>query len=80
MNKPKVSVIVPVYNIENIETINIMNDLEEFIVAHQRQYEKEESFRNDLAYSFFICNSVINMVLNEVYINEYASQKVAIAY
>lgn len=57
-----------------------LEDLEEFIVAHQRQYEKGESFRNDLEYSFFICNSVINMVLNEVYINEYASQKVAVAY
>ena len=57
-----------------------LEDLEEFIVAHQRQYEKEVSFRNDLEYSFFICNSVINMVLNEVYINEYASQKVAVAY
>lgn len=57
-----------------------LEDLEEFIVVHQRQYEKEESFRNDLEYSFFICNSVINMVLNEVYINEYASQKVAVAY
>ncbi|MEI3336804.1 MAG: zinc dependent phospholipase C family protein [Clostridium sp.] len=57
-----------------------LEDLEEFIVAHQRQYEKGESFRNDLEYSFFICNSVINMVLNEVYINEYASQKVVAAY
>lgn len=57
-----------------------LEDLEEFIVAHQRQYEKGESFRNDLEYSFFICNSVINMVLNEVYINEYASQKVVVAY
>lgn len=57
-----------------------LEDLEEFIIAHQRQYEKGESFRNDLEYSFFICNSVINMVLNEVYINEYASQKVVAAY
>ena len=57
-----------------------LEDLEEFIVAHQRQYEKGETFRNDLEYSFFICNSVINMVLNEVYINEYASQKVVAAY
>lgn len=69
------------YNFKSyIDSNLIIDDLEEFIVAHQRQYEKEESFRNDLAYSFFICNSVINMVLNEVYINEYASQKVAIAY
>ena len=77
----KLSNFAKIYNFDSYIDSNLsIDDLEAFIVAHQRQYEKEESFRNDLAYSLFICNSVINMVLNEVYINEYASQKVAVAY
>lgn len=57
-----------------------IDDLEEFITSHQEKYKEEESFKNDLSYSYFICNSIINMILNEVYMNEYASQKVVVAY
>ena len=55
-----------------------LSDIEDFIVKNQEKYKKEESFRNDLSYSYFICNSVMNMILNEVYMNSRIQQRRAV--
>lgn len=55
-----------------------LSDIEDFIVENQEKYKKEESFRNDLSYSYFICNSVMNMILNEVYMNSRIQQRRAV--
>lgn len=48
-------------------------DIKEFIEKHQKEYENKVSFKNDLEYSYFICNTVVNAILNQVALNEYLS-------
>lgn len=58
-------------------TLSLLN-IEEFIVENQEKYKKEESYGNDLSYSYFICNSVMNMILNEIYANSCIQQRRAV--
>ena len=67
------SFITKVHIDSNLSVINI----KEFIEKHQKEYEKKTSFKNDLEYSCFICNSVINAILNQVALNEYLSENKA---
>ncbi len=55
-----------------------LSDIEDFIVEHLEKYKKEESFKNDLSYAYFICNSVMNAILNEVYVNSRTQQRRAV--
>ena len=49
--------------------------IEEFIVQNQREYEKEQGYLNDLDYAYYICNSVVNSILNQVSKNESLREK-----
>lgn len=48
-----------------------VEDIEKFIVYHQLKYQRKVSYTNDLTFSYFVCNSIINCILNQVVINEY---------
>ena len=39
------------------------------------KYKNSKGYKNDLDYAYFICNSVINVILNEVMKNEYIKEK-----
>ena len=50
----------------NIEPSNI----KEFILQLQKQYDGILDYHNDLTFSYYVCDSVLNMVLNNVFLNE----------
>lgn len=53
-------------------------DIRQFIEKHQKGYKKTTSFSNDLDYAYFICNTVVNAILNQVTLNEYLREKRAV--
>ena len=55
-----------------------IDNVEKFIVNAQARYRKRFGFKNDLDYSYFVCNSIINLILNEVVKNEYSVMKRAV--
>lgn len=55
-----------------------IDNVERFIVSTQVRYKKRFGFRNDLDYSYYVCNSIINLILNEVVKNEYSVIKRAV--
>ncbi|MFT8349317.1 zinc dependent phospholipase C family protein [Clostridium saccharoperbutylacetonicum] len=50
----------------NVESSNI----EEFILELQKQYNGVVEFKNDLTFSYYVCDSVLNMILNNVFLND----------
>ena len=68
-----------------IKQVNITNyinddlrikDIKGFIDINLKKYEKNTGYINDLSYSYYICNSVINTILNVVVMNEYKNDKI----
>ena len=55
-------------------------NLEEFIEELQKQYDGIVNYNNDLTFAYYVCDSVINMVLNHVFSNKNLSGKNIIAY
>lgn len=49
----------------NIESSNIR----EFILQLQEQYDGTLDYYNDLTFSYYVCDSVLNMILNNVFLN-----------
>ncbi|MGL5086211.1 MAG: zinc dependent phospholipase C family protein [Clostridium sp.] len=45
-------------------------DIEEYILNLQKDYEAVMEYDNDLDFAYYVCQSVINMILDEVIINE----------
>lgn len=60
---------------DNINRNLSIEMIQEFIVENQREYEKEQGYLNDLDYAYYICNSVVNSILNQVSRNEYLREK-----
>ncbi|AQR93166.1 zinc dependent phospholipase C family protein [Clostridium saccharoperbutylacetonicum] len=50
----------------NVKSSNI----EEFILELQKQYNGVVEFKNDLTFSYYVCDSVLNMILNNVFLND----------
>jgi hypothetical protein len=50
----------------NIEPSNV----KEFIVQLQKQYDGILDYQNDLTFSYYVCDSVLNMVLENVFVND----------
>jgi hypothetical protein len=46
------------------------NNIKEFIVQLQKQYDGILDYQNDLTFSYYVCDSVLNMVLENVFIND----------
>lgn len=51
---------------KNINSQEIRN----YILYLQDEYEKVRDYNNDLYFSYYVCQSVINMILDEVIINQ----------
>ncbi|AIY80523.1 zinc dependent phospholipase C family protein [Clostridium botulinum 202F] len=65
------------FNSNGIITSNIdVNNIKEFIYDLQNQYEGSMDFKNDLTYAYYACDSIVNMVLNKVFLNECSLSKV----
>lgn len=45
-------------------------NIKEFIVQLQNQYDGIVDYKNDLTFSYYVCDSVLNMILNNVFLNE----------
>ena len=50
----------------NIESKNI----KEFILQLQKQYDGIVNHNNDLTFSYYVCDSIVNMILNNVFVND----------
>lgn len=44
-------------------------DVREFIFQLQEQYDGKIDYVNDLTYAYYVCDSIVNMVLNNVFSN-----------
>ncbi|AOR22512.1 zinc dependent phospholipase C family protein [Clostridium taeniosporum] len=53
-----------------------IDNIKEFIYDLQNQYKGSLDFKNDLTYAYYVCNSIVNMVLNRVFLNECSLSKV----
>ena len=49
--------------------------VETFIKQNLKKYEKNKGFENDLDFSYYVCNSVVNSILEQVSQNEYARSR-----
>ncbi|WP_160688719.1 zinc dependent phospholipase C family protein [Clostridium sp. C2-6-12] len=47
-----------------------------FILQLQKQYDGSFDYHNDLTFSYYVCDSVLNMILNNVFINENKASEV----
>ena len=52
-----------------------ITDIKSFITSNLEKYKNSKGYKNDLDYAYFICNSVINVILNEVMKNEYIKER-----
>ena len=50
----------------NVEPSNI----KEFILQLQKQYDGILDYHNDLTFSYYVCDSVLNMILDNVFLND----------
>lgn len=55
---------------KDIETNINSKQIRSYIFNLQEEYERTIDYNNDLNFSYYICQSVINMILEEVIINE----------
>ena len=62
-----------------IDTTITSDNVREFIVHLQKQYDGTLNCENDLAYSYYVCDSIINMILNCIFANEFKSNREKIA-
>lgn len=46
------------------------SNVKSFILQLQKQYDGSLDYHNDLTFSYYVCDSVLNMILNNVFINE----------
>ena len=44
-------------------------DTKEFILQLQKQYDGMLDYENDLTFSYYVCDSILNMILNNVFSN-----------
>lgn len=52
------------------------NNIREFIFELQEQYNGMVDFHNDLTFSYYVCDSILNMILENVFSNENKISKV----
>ena len=46
------------------------SNIKAFILQLQKQYDGSIDYHNDLTYSYYVCDSVLNMVLDSVFLND----------
>ena len=52
------------------------NATKDFLIDLQKQYESVIDFNNDLTFAYYVCDSILNMILNNVLTNESKIKKV----
>ncbi|WP_459836493.1 zinc dependent phospholipase C family protein [Clostridium carnis] len=55
---------------KDINTKLTSNEIEEYIMNLQKEYEGKPEYEKDLTFAYYICDSVINMILDEVILNQ----------
>ncbi len=55
-----------------------LHEISEFIKNNIKEYEEEKGYIRDLEYSYFVCNSIVNMILKQIYINQYNVERKAV--
>lgn len=55
---------------KDIERSINSKEIRSYIMDLQQEYEKVMEYNNDLDFAYYVCQSVINMILDEVLINE----------
>ena len=63
-----------------INTNVTKKNVKEFIEELQNQYNGTISYYNDLVFSYYVCDSIINMILNNVFKNKALSNKNVVLY
>ena len=62
-----------------IDTSITPENVREFIINLQEQYDGSLDYETDLIFSYYVCDSVINMILNCIFSNELKTNKNRIA-
>lgn len=66
------------YNLKNSRTRNI-DDIDEFFMKLYDEYKKNGNFeQNDLEYSAYICNTILNYILEKIIENTARKQRISI--
>ena len=52
------------------------NATKDFLIDLQKEYENVIDFNNDLTFAYYVCDSILNMILNNVLTNESRIKKV----
>lgn len=45
-------------------------NIKDFILQLQKQYDGIVNYNNDLTFSYYVCDSIVNMILNNVFFND----------
>lgn len=45
-------------------------NIKDFILQLQKQYDGIVNYNNDLTFSYYVCDSIVNMILNNVFLND----------
>jgi hypothetical protein len=60
------------------ETHLSIEDVEEFITQNLNDYDGNMNFKVDLQFSYYMCNSIVNAILNQVVMNGYVKERKAV--
>lgn len=63
---------------KEINTKLSLDDIRDYILNLQKEYNGSISFEKDILYSSHICNSVINLVLEEVILNQKLKENISL--
>lgn len=63
---------------KDINTVLTSEEIGSYILKLQKEYDGKISYEKDLLYASHICNSVINLILDEVILNQKLKEHIAI--
>lgn len=61
---------------KNFKPLGIINtsidasDVKNFIIELQTQYDGILNYQNDLTFSYYVCDTILNLILNNVFLND----------
>lgn len=62
-----------------INTTITPENIREFIINLQEQYDGCLDYETDLAFAYYVCDSILNMILNSIFENEFKNDRNKIA-
>lgn len=70
MYEKKLAKIAKQFKPTGIINTNIKSeDIKDFILQLQKQYDGIVNYNKDLTFSYYVCDSIVNMILNNIFIN-----------